>query len=201
MAVPNEDNFSLQDVRDEIENNGGALSIGLLECFANAKDVGFDSRYKGDKNNLLNFRNYQHIVNILKLQAGAISSYHQDHYDYTKIFTITNFSDINTLTIEYNAVFWNYSSGETVTVSPIFGEHPNIVLSTGNMVQEVTFNFNPNLIDGFFRAGVYGNVNNVNYHEPLRDKGYVLRMFLKNANIDGVPNPNYLVIREGYIPG
>jgi len=54
MAVPNTTTFSLQDVVDEVN----PTTDDLADCFADATSSSFDSNYSGDKNNLLNFRNY-----------------------------------------------------------------------------------------------------------------------------------------------
>lgn len=61
MSVPNTNNFSLQDVIDEINPS----SNDLATCFAEAIDSGFDSAYEGSKNSLLNFRNYTHQVKTI----------------------------------------------------------------------------------------------------------------------------------------
>jgi hypothetical protein len=50
--VPNTGSFTLQDVVNVV---GGT---SLTAAFANAVDAQFDPTYKGSKNNLLNFRNY-----------------------------------------------------------------------------------------------------------------------------------------------
>ena len=57
MAVPNNASFSMLDVINEIP---GAQN-DLVECFAESVDGGFDPAYKGSKNQLLNFRNYDHF--------------------------------------------------------------------------------------------------------------------------------------------
>jgi len=54
MAVPNTTTFTLQDVVDEVN----PTTDDLVDCFADATSSSFDSNYSGDKNNLLNFRNY-----------------------------------------------------------------------------------------------------------------------------------------------
>ena len=54
MAVPNTDTFTLQNVVDEVN----PTTDDLVDCFADATSSSFDSNYSGDKNNLLNFRNY-----------------------------------------------------------------------------------------------------------------------------------------------
>ena len=51
-VVPNTATFSLQDVVNVV---GGT---SLSAAFTNALDAKFDPTYKGSKNNLLNFRNY-----------------------------------------------------------------------------------------------------------------------------------------------
>jgi hypothetical protein len=52
-SIPNTTNFSLQDVKNVVHQND------LASCLIYAVDAYFDPAYKGSKNNLLNFRNYQ----------------------------------------------------------------------------------------------------------------------------------------------
>ena len=59
MAVPDTSTFSLQDVTMEIYHDIAA-GRNLVSCFADAIGT-FDPNYQGDKNSLLNFRNYQHL--------------------------------------------------------------------------------------------------------------------------------------------
>ncbi|MGB5819770.1 MAG: hypothetical protein WBG90_09825 [Saonia sp.] len=54
MAVPNNYSFSLQTVINEIPGS----QDDLAECFSEATDSLFDSNYRGSKNSLRNFRNY-----------------------------------------------------------------------------------------------------------------------------------------------
>jgi len=58
--VPDTNTFSFTDVKDEIEDNGGATTNSLVDAFTNANASGFDPAYEGSKNSLLNFRNYTH---------------------------------------------------------------------------------------------------------------------------------------------
>ncbi len=58
MPVPNNYNFSLQDVVNEIPGS----QDDLVECFAEATASKFDSIYSGSKNSLRNFRNYNAIT-------------------------------------------------------------------------------------------------------------------------------------------
>jgi hypothetical protein len=59
--VPNTNTFTLQDVTNEIYGNTNS-GKNLVDCFADANPVGFDSSYEGSKNSLLNFRNYNNIT-------------------------------------------------------------------------------------------------------------------------------------------
>lgn len=54
MGVPNTNTFTLQDVVDEIN----PTTDDLAQCFTNAIAYKFDPLYEGNKDNLLNFRNY-----------------------------------------------------------------------------------------------------------------------------------------------
>ena len=58
--VPDTTTFNLIQVNQAIF---GAQD-DLVECFAEAKAYGFDSRYEGSKNSLLNFRNYFEGVSV-----------------------------------------------------------------------------------------------------------------------------------------
>jgi len=71
MSVPNTTTFSLQDVQTEL----GGVNDDLIECFSNAAPLGFDPTYEGSKNQLLNFRNYTHIIYTLfySSSSGAAS--------------------------------------------------------------------------------------------------------------------------------
>ncbi|MEN1784308.1 MAG: BACON domain-containing protein [Bacteroidota bacterium] len=60
MAVPNNYNFSLRDVANELP--GGQSSLD--ECFREATSSKFDSRYQGSKNSLRNFRNYNNAPKV-----------------------------------------------------------------------------------------------------------------------------------------
>lgn len=59
MSVPNNNTFSLDNVRTEL---GLASPTGLGACFTASVDSGFDAAYKGSKDRLSNFRNYSHRV-------------------------------------------------------------------------------------------------------------------------------------------
>ena len=54
MAVPDRDDFTLQNVVTEVN----PTTNDLVDCFADADSAKFDSSYSGTKNQLLNFRNY-----------------------------------------------------------------------------------------------------------------------------------------------
>src|SRR5690606_1736464 len=50
--VPDTNTFSFTDVKDEIEDNGGATTNSLVDAFTNANASGFDPAYEGSKNSL-----------------------------------------------------------------------------------------------------------------------------------------------------
>ena len=52
--IPDTTTFTLQNVVDIIT----PTTNDLVDCFSDATDAFFDYNYKGDKDNLLNFRNY-----------------------------------------------------------------------------------------------------------------------------------------------
>jgi len=54
MGVPNTTTFTLQNVLDVVT----PTTDDLVDCFADATAAKFDSTYSGDKDKLLNFRNY-----------------------------------------------------------------------------------------------------------------------------------------------
>tara|TARA_R110000796_G_scaffold47585_1_gene114303 strand:- start:582 stop:995 length:414 start_codon:yes stop_codon:yes gene_type:complete len=73
MAVPNTSTFSLQDVTNEF---GLGASDGLQDCFNDSTDSDFDSAYKGSKDRLSNFRNYNG-ANILTSFSSTLGSSNQ----------------------------------------------------------------------------------------------------------------------------
>jgi hypothetical protein len=58
MPVPNTTTFTLQNVVDEVN----PTTDDLVDCFSDANSSGFDGTYSGNKDNLLNFRNYTHVT-------------------------------------------------------------------------------------------------------------------------------------------
>jgi len=73
MAVPNTTTFSLQDVTNEF---GLGASDGLQDCFNDSTDGGFDSAYKGSKDRLSNFRNYDG-ANVLTSFSSTLGNSNQ----------------------------------------------------------------------------------------------------------------------------
>ena len=74
MAVPNTTTFSLQDVVTEVV----PTTNDLIDCFADANANEFDAAYRGDKTNLLNFRNYG--ASVATLQAIYINFKYLDKF-------------------------------------------------------------------------------------------------------------------------
>jgi len=54
MGVPNTSTFSMQDVKQALNT----LTSSLIGLFKEANLRGFDPSYSGNKDSLLNFRNY-----------------------------------------------------------------------------------------------------------------------------------------------
>jgi len=110
--VPDTNTFSFTDVKDEIENNGGATTNSLVDAFTNANDAGFDPAYEGSKNALLNFRNYVHSpffdtgdsYSFSSQTTGAFSIFFKP--DGTKVF-IGDFSAIYAYTL---SIAWDITS-------------------------------------------------------------------------------------------
>lgn len=71
MSVPNTNSFSFQDVTTEIYGDTTS-GRNLSQAFTDATGV-FDPTYEGSKNNLLNFRNYVHIPNDIRLILHTVS--------------------------------------------------------------------------------------------------------------------------------
>lgn len=67
MAIPDTNTFSLQDVVNEVN----PTTDDLVDCFADAIAGNFDPEYEGNKDSLLNFRNYGGIGTLAPTYAGA----------------------------------------------------------------------------------------------------------------------------------
>ena len=70
MAVPDTTTFTLQNVADEFDLGS---NDGLIDCFEEATSGDFDPSYSGDKDNLLNFRNYGATSNVWVVTDIALS--------------------------------------------------------------------------------------------------------------------------------
>ena len=66
MGVPNTATFTLQNVLDVVT----PTTDDLVSCFTDATAAKFDSTYSGDKDELLNFRNYDGIPSFLGSVEG-----------------------------------------------------------------------------------------------------------------------------------
>ena len=128
-SVPNTNTFSLQDVVNVVGGNN------LISAFANSVDGCFDSAYKGSKNSLLNFRNYNALTTpIISISANfsttAISATVYYGYSYVSYSITTSLTGIiATCDLYRGGVFIaNYSIGAlfagvpkngNITVSPV----------------------------------------------------------------------------------
>ena len=105
MAVPNTTNFTLIDVKNEL---GLGATTGLVACFAAAVDEKFDTRYKGSKNNLLNFRNYRAANNTLSVSPASKS---QTSAAFSFTITVTSNTE---WAVSDNAAFTTFSPSSGV---------------------------------------------------------------------------------------
>jgi len=71
MGVPDTTTFTLQDVADEFSLG---TNDGLIDCFEEATSADFDPNYSGDKDNLLNFRNYDGTASLPSFVGSLASS-------------------------------------------------------------------------------------------------------------------------------
>lgn len=110
--VPDTNTFSLQDVCIAIYGNYSA-GMNLVQCFTDATGT-FDSRYQpnsyGSKNNMLNFRNYQHVVktyNYINSDIFVVST------NYYGLSFVSGYDTNSTLTL-YVSVSTFLNSVETI---------------------------------------------------------------------------------------
>lgn len=106
MAVPDTNDFNLQDVVDEIN----PTTDDLVQCFAEAEDIKFDPEYKVDKTNLYNFRNY----------GGGRWITIRPYLSYTKNKTLRG-EGINWLNVMLCGVGWNWDDPTNIEMSASYG--------------------------------------------------------------------------------
>ena len=70
MAVPDTTTFTLQNVVTEVN----PTTDDLVDCFADATSASFDSAYSGNKDNLLNFRNYGATASLTSYASSGLSN-------------------------------------------------------------------------------------------------------------------------------
>jgi len=73
-AVPNSSNFSFADVCLVLYGSSSTSGRNLNQCFTDSVDSKFDTNYKGSKNSLMNFRNYNYAKPICTISAVQTSS-------------------------------------------------------------------------------------------------------------------------------
>ena len=128
MAVPNTTTFALQDVVDEVN----PTTDDLADCFADATSSSFDSNYSGDKNNLLNFRNYggTQTTTLTVAQSTIING--TSHIDLGNQSTSSQ-------NISYTWEYVSQSGGSGVDV-----QYGGVTRSTGYVTPTITSSFNAN---------------------------------------------------------
>ena len=72
MGVPDTTTFTLQDVADEFSLG---TNDGLIDCFDEATSADFDPAYSGDKDNLLNFRNYDGTTSLPSFLGSVFTAF------------------------------------------------------------------------------------------------------------------------------
>lgn len=109
MPVPNNNSFSLLDVKNEIESNSSSNVSSLISAFEHANNDGFNPAYVGNKNSLRNFRNYQHITTppgiVWVIAPGKVLNYNRTYSNVT-----TQFINIGTSPTQGDQSRWNTSA-------------------------------------------------------------------------------------------
>tara|TARA_R110002153_G_C12924137_1_gene455112 strand:+ start:31 stop:459 length:429 start_codon:yes stop_codon:yes gene_type:complete len=96
MAVPDTTTFTLQDVADEF---GLGSNDGLTDCFDEATSSDFDVLYEGNKDELLNFRNY-----------GGIA---------TRVSFSSSLADKNPCSLALDQTFWFVPANSSQTIPAV----------------------------------------------------------------------------------
>jgi hypothetical protein len=123
MAVPNIDYFTLQTVVTELGCAGN-----LAACFAAAIDSKFDALYKGNKDRLMNFRNYGYLVYTISASPGTCTV--------SALGTIVSGSKTQTITCSANP--WTATkSGTFFTISTTSGNSGGTI-TIGGFVKVTT---------------------------------------------------------------
>ncbi|QTD39028.1 hypothetical protein JL193_07200 [Polaribacter batillariae] len=189
MGVPNTDNFSFHDVKNEIENNGGATTNSLVEAFANANATGFDSSYEGSKDSLLNFRNYNHVM-LGKLVLGSINdpNLSTSFRSVNNRFTINN-SSVNG-NVELRFTFISDNSDVSNNIVPLF-EGNSMILNTP-IVRNYVINPNPNGIDLIITDLTY------QYNSNGGSGSVEILMEILSVTGNTMPTTTSVIIREFY---
>ena len=104
MSVPNTNTFSLQDVVDEVSPTVDSLS----SCFTASIDSYFDATYKGSKNKLSNFRNYNY-ASVLNFYMYGVD-YDQPAgggFSKSEVVTVTGMNSTHGYTIDLDLTYTN----------------------------------------------------------------------------------------------
>lgn len=181
MAVPNTTTFTLQDVKSEIESNGGSATTSLVAAFSNAIAAGFDSSYEGSKNQLLNFRNYNHIVgNVLVIgtdSAGGVSGFYIDNVSVAstvsvKFTYVAKFEGDLPITVKHSGNTVVMNVGDTFTT--------NLSISPGGNYDWFDFPF-------WVTSSSFGLNSTV-----------IMKMEVLSSNFDTPPSPNNVTLIKSY---
>lgn len=115
MAVPNTTTFSMNDVKLAVGNY-----LTLADLFKQADSAQFDPQYAGNKDNLLNFRNYGNQIVWRAFDAyGPEKSYNSKSCGTKPTLTLYYFGSSSTC-ITIGDLICNNNEGEDCTVSTGF---------------------------------------------------------------------------------
>ena len=111
MSVPDTATYMFSDICNEIYGSTSTNGRNLMQCFLDANGV-FDSRYNpnsvGNKNNFLNFRNYNHSQKFIKYTITDTVTTDSGLY---VTLTYGNFQYLNTTTHNQTGYISNGISG------------------------------------------------------------------------------------------
>ena len=199
MAVPDTDDFTLQNVVTEVN----PTTNDLVDCFADADSAKFDSSYSGTKNQLLNFRNYgaagcsgYDFANNKAALLSAISDWDTDRSGaiglYGQIQTwcvgaITDMSELfkpaGQLSPQFNSDISNWDVSSVTTMQGMFQN--NTAFNQDISAWDVS-----NVIN---MASMFTNstVNTTSYNQPLNawDVSSVTNMNGMFASTDAFDQP------------
>jgi len=112
MAVPNTTTFNMDDVKTAVGNYDN-----LADLFKFANSAQFDPQYSGNKDNLLNFRNYGNQAVWRSFNAYGPSSFESQKLCGSKPNVTLYYFGLNSSCIQIGNLICDNSSGSSCKVS------------------------------------------------------------------------------------